>query len=240
MNATIADWLAEGPFTLTLSAGFFGFYAHAGFVAALHEAGLRPARLSGASAGALVAGLVASGRTGPELRDRFLAVRRADFWDPKPGLGLLRGDRFRQILDDFLGHATFEACPTPVAVTAFDLLARRPRVLDSGLLAPAIQASCAFPGLLQPVRVHGRLHLDGALSDRPGLLGVPPGERVLYHHLPSSRRRFGVGQDHPRRPSLVAIEHDGLPQVHPFALDRGGEAFTVALRETRRALARPK
>ena len=38
--------LAE-PFTLGLSAGFFGFYAHAGLVVALEEAGLRPARVAG-------------------------------------------------------------------------------------------------------------------------------------------------------------------------------------------------
>ena len=54
---THADWLREQPFTLALSAGFFGFFAHAGVLRALEEQELRPARVVGASAGALSGGL---------------------------------------------------------------------------------------------------------------------------------------------------------------------------------------
>ncbi len=34
---TLREWLSEEPFSLALSAGFFGFFAHAGFVSALEE-----------------------------------------------------------------------------------------------------------------------------------------------------------------------------------------------------------
>ena len=51
---TLADWLALEPFGLTLSSGFFGFFAHAGVVQALAERKLQPASLSGSSAGALI------------------------------------------------------------------------------------------------------------------------------------------------------------------------------------------
>ncbi|MBT9557805.1 MAG: patatin, partial [Myxococcales bacterium] len=47
---TLQEWLAEAPFGLTLSAGFFGFFAHTGFAMALEDAGLEPDRLSGSSA----------------------------------------------------------------------------------------------------------------------------------------------------------------------------------------------
>ena len=53
---TLRSWLLEAPFALSLSAGFFGFFAHAGFVAALEDAELAPALLSGSSAGALISG----------------------------------------------------------------------------------------------------------------------------------------------------------------------------------------
>ena len=53
MKPVLADWLAEAPFTLTLSSGFFSFFAHSGLIAALQEADLRPARITGSSAGAL-------------------------------------------------------------------------------------------------------------------------------------------------------------------------------------------
>ena len=40
---TLREWLAQGPFTLAMSSGFFGFFAHAGVLLALREAGLAPA-----------------------------------------------------------------------------------------------------------------------------------------------------------------------------------------------------
>ena len=40
MTVTLGDWLDAGPYTLALSAGFFGFFAHAGVLAALEELSL--------------------------------------------------------------------------------------------------------------------------------------------------------------------------------------------------------
>ena len=51
----LGDWLSDAPFSLALSAGFFGFYAHAGAIRALEEAHLAPTAVCGASAGAILA-----------------------------------------------------------------------------------------------------------------------------------------------------------------------------------------
>ena len=64
-----AELLRQEPFTLALSAGFFGFFAHTGFLSALEERDVRPHRVVGASAGAgrrsLVGGMtILSRRTG--------------------------------------------------------------------------------------------------------------------------------------------------------------------------------
>ena len=81
------DWLASQPFTLALSAGFFGFFAHTGVLQALEEAGLRPRRIVGVSAGALAGGLWASGLSAAELAEELVRLRRVDFWDPGLPLG---------------------------------------------------------------------------------------------------------------------------------------------------------
>ncbi|RZA01589.1 MAG: patatin, partial [Proteobacteria bacterium] len=94
----LRDWLGEGPFTLALSSSFFGFYAHCGIAAALFEAGLVPAKVSGASAGALVAGALASGLSPSEMADICFALARQDFWDPGLGFGYLKGKKFSAIL----------------------------------------------------------------------------------------------------------------------------------------------
>src|SRR3954467_4624198 len=99
---TLRDWLRADPFTLAMSSGFFGFYAHAGFLSVLEDEGLLPARVCGSSAGALVAGLWAAGLSTTQIRERFIALRREQFWDVGVGLGVLRGARFRALLEALL------------------------------------------------------------------------------------------------------------------------------------------
>jgi NTE family protein len=239
---TLRDWLHEGPFTLGLSSGFFGFFAHAGVVSVLEEEGLRPARIVGSSAGALVGGLWAAGVAAPRLCAELLALRREHFWDPGPGLGLLRGRMFRRRLEAMLPVRTFEECPTALALSAFDLVGWRTAVLAAGPLAPAIHASCAAPVLFQPVRIGARLYSDGGVRDRHGLEGAGPGGRILFHHLTSRspwRRRSSPALRLPERPGLRAVALDGLPRLGPFRLERAAEAMDCAAHGMRAALDAP-
>lgn len=244
---TLREWLAAGPYTLGLSSGFFGFFAHAGVVGVLEDEGLLPAALCGSSAGALVGGLWGAGLPAGRLQAELLALRRADFWDPAPGLGLLRGGLFRARLEALLPAATFEACPRSVAVSVYDLGTRRTVVLRSGPLAPAIHASCAAPVLFQPVRLGERRYLDGGVKDRHGLAALdgppapPGGGRVLYHHLTSRspwRRKDSPALRVPARPGLQAVALHGLPRLGPFRLERGEEAMRLAAEGMRAALDR--
>lgn len=247
-SPTLRAWLREGPFTLAMSSGFFGFFAHTGALAVLEEEALLPTALAGSSAGALVAGAWAAGLSAAGLGAELVALRREDFWDPRPGLGLLAGRLFRRRLEAILPARTFAECRAPLAVSAYDLVKRRVRVLDAGPLAPAVHASCAVPGLFHPVRLDGALLVDGGVADRPGLAGVPAGARVLFHHLPSPRRwprhRADAQGAHadteivPVRAGLVAVAVDGLPRVGPFRLAEGPRALEAARAGMRRALAR--
>ncbi len=137
---------------------------------------------------------------------------------------------------------TFEDCRVPLALSVWDVLARRTVVLRSGPLARGIHASCAFPVLLQPVRVGGRLYADGGIADRPGMAGVAEGEQVLYHHLTSRspwRRRNSPALAIPEWPRLQSIAIADLPRLGPFRLSRGPEAMERAAVGARAALSRP-
>ncbi len=239
---TLREFLSERPFALGMSSGFFGFFAHTGVLSVLEDEGLLPSRLTGSSAGALVAGLWASGLSTARLRDELFGLRREHFWDPRPGLGLLRGRLFRERLDALLPGPTFGHCRVPVAISVYDVLSRSTKVITSGDLAPAMQASCAVPFLFHPIWVEGRPLLDGGILDRPGLDGLPKGERVLYHHLSSRspwRRVGSPSLDVPARDGLTALVIDNLPRVGPFRLEQGPRAFEAARRAAQAALSRP-
>jgi NTE family protein len=234
---TLRQALAEAPFGLAMSSGFFGFFAHTGMLTALLEAGLVPVRVTGSSAGALVGGLWSAGLEPHQARAALEDLRRDEFWDPGPGLGLLRGKKFRALLERLLPARDFDKTRVPFAASVYDPLARRTVVVDDGAIAPAIHASCAVPVMFQPVRIGRRYYLDGGIADRPGLAGMPAGSRVFYHHLASrSPWRAQASMGIPARRDLFALAIHGLPRPSPFDLAVGPSAIDRAYESTRAAL----
>ena len=204
MTVTLLDSLANRRFGLVLSAGFFGFYGHAGFLKALAKAGLRPSAYAGTSAGGLISAMAAGGATPETIAELLMRQRREHFWDPDPlgavtcmfrrGLGatgLLKGERFRQLLEEMLPAKTFEACAAPLVLVATDLTRSTTRVFSKGPLAPAVHATCAYPGLFRAARLDDGHYWDGGLVDKAPLLALTQSDAgknldaVLVHYLPS-------------------------------------------------------
>ncbi len=241
---TLYEWLAAEPFTLAMSSGFFSFFAHTGFLAALEARGLQPAAVSGSSAGALVGGAWASGLSAEALEAQLGSLQRAEFWDPAPGLGVLRGRAFETRLRAMLPVHEIAACRVPVSISVFDVRRFSTHVVREGDLPSAIVASCCVPGMFHPVRREGRVLLDGGVLDRPGLDGVPVGTRTLYHHIASLspwRRAPGLGATMrvPERVNMHSLVLEGLPRSGPFRLDQGRRALAIARQTTARALDLP-
>ncbi|MAC14396.1 MAG: NTE family protein [Alcanivorax sp.] len=239
---SLADWLAERPFTLAMSSGFFGFFAHFGVVKALKEHELQPTRYCGSSAGALVAACMASQACPESMEHTLLGLSREHFWDPAPGLGLLAGNRFRALLQELLPITDLAHSPTPVALSVWHAASRRTRVLNAGDPVEAVYASCAVPFLFQPACIDGGYYWDGGIADRHGLAGTWPGERVLYHHLQSRspwRRANSPALQAPLRANLTTLAIDGLTRSGPGKLEQGRVALQQAYDATRQALAKP-
>ena len=230
---TLREWIREGPFTLALSSSFFGFYAHGGFTHALHDEGLVPWRLTGASAGALVAASVASGLPPHELRKILFEIRKEDFWDPGLGLGYLRGEKFRARLGIHFAP-TFEQVKIPLEICVFDALSVRTVFLNKGPLASAVSASCAVPGMFHPVRIGRRFYLDGGMFNKSGMKA--DGERTLCVYLESLGRRsvFNGLQAHQR-----VVRFNKFPRLNFNSLERGKLAYSDIFERTRRALDLP-
>ncbi|MCA9608400.1 MAG: patatin-like phospholipase family protein [Myxococcales bacterium] len=239
---TLREWLRAEPFALGMSSGFFGFFAHSGVLAALEEEGLLPSRVAGSSAGALVTGAWAAGVPAADLGAELLSLRREDFWDPGIGAGLLRGRLFRARLESLLPVRDLRECRVPAAVSVYDLIRRRVRVLETGPIAPALHASCAVPFMFHPVVHAGGVLVDGGVRDRPGLSGLARAPRVLFHHLESRspwRRVDSEALKIPKREGLVTLVIESLPRSGPFKLEAGRRAMAVAREATQAALERP-
>lgn len=235
------EWLSEAPFTLSMSSGFFSFFAHAGMLSALDELSLVPRKITGSSAGALVGGCYASGCSAEEVKQQLFSLQRSDFWDPGFGLGLLKGQLFREQLAQFCKVSTVEACKIPLKLSAYNMSTKQTDVIASGSISDAIAASCAFPVLFQPVAIANARYLDGGIQDRPGLMGTEPGERIFYHHISSKspwRKKNSPALAIPQRENMQSMTIAGLPRVGPNRLQEGPVAFEYAYQKTRQLLQR--
>lgn len=161
-------------FALVLSGGGSKGALQAGLHRALCELGLTPELIVGTSVGALNGALIASG-VGPKTMARGWgeiergALFRFDWtllWKGLSGEGLFSDRHFRRFLEERLPASRFEELRIPLLVVSTHLSMGSACLWDEGDLVTAVQASCAVPGLLPPVRAHGGVpHVDGSMGD---------------------------------------------------------------------------
>lgn len=235
--------MSHAPFTLALSSGFFGFYAHVGFLKALDELKMTPSAYSGSSAGAIVAAAAARGMPTKEIEKLVLSVSRKEFWDPCIGFGLLRGRKMQQLLEKEIG-SDFSQLQKPLRISVYDIGKRSTTVFTSGHLARIIRASCAVPVMFHPVRINRRFYYDGGIQDKMAIHGIDIHEKILCHYLESTSRDphsvYELKRDEKmvqaRGQNLTHIQLKGLTKSGPFALDRGPSIIADAYQKTLIAL----
>lgn len=150
---------------LALGGGTARGFAHIGVLKSLVQAGIQPDVVAGCSAGALVGAFHAAGFTPWQLEEVALRVRDSDIADFTSAgkRGMLAGDTLFRFINDLLKGARIEALHTRFAAVSTDLRSGELVVLRTGLVAEAVCASCAVPGVFLPREIGGRELVDGAL-----------------------------------------------------------------------------
>ncbi len=160
---------------LVLASGGARGMAHIGAIEELERRGYRITSIAGTSAGALVAGLYATGKL-QEGKKWFLSLDKQRIMS----LGdfslstsyVVKGDKiidsFKEIVDDCL----IEELPIPVSLVASDVINNREVVMEKGSLFQAVRASVSIPMFFRPVKRDNMLLIDG------GILNALPLNRV--------------------------------------------------------------
>lgn len=149
---------------LALGGGFARGYAHLGVLKVFEEQKIPIACISGSSVGSILGAAYASGTPLGQIIGKSREIRFRDFarWRVSR-FGLASNDRLEQLLHRFFDSRQLEHLKIPMAVVATDLDTGDPVVFKQGGLAEAIRASCAFPGLFEPVQIGTRCLADGGL-----------------------------------------------------------------------------
>ena len=243
---------------LALGGGFARGFAHLGVLQVLEQNLIPISCIAGTSVGSILGAAYASGAplariiaTCRTLRFRDIARWRVS------RLGLASNHRLGDLIERVFETRQFEDLKIPMAVVATDLNSGAPVVLTHGNLIDAIRASCAFPGLFEPVEIGTRCLADGGLvapvptQAARGLgatfvLGVSVGIQDGYRGAPNNifqvvSRAVTAAQKHQLE---VWERHADLvlrPDVQSLAwddFDRADEAIEAGATAARRALPR--
>src|SRR5213082_3238352 len=243
---------------LTLGGGFARGFAHLGVLKVLQKYNIRVSHIAGSSVGSILGAAYASGAPLERIIETCRTLRFRDIarWRVSR-LGLASNQRLENLIERVFDSRHFEDLRIPLAVVATDLTSGEPVVFTQGNLVDAIRASCAFPGLFEPVQIGTRCLADGCLVapvptraardlGAAAVIGISVGMQDGHRGAPTNifqvvSRAVNAAQKH----QLEIWERDAdlvlRPDVQSLAwddFDRADEAIAAGAAATLSALPR--
>jgi NTE family protein len=243
---------------LALGGGFARGFAHLGVLQVLEQHQIPISHIAGTSVGSILGAAYASGAPLARIMETCRTLRFSDIarWRVSR-LGLASNQRLGDLIERVFESRQFADLRIPLAVVATDLASGEPVVFTQGNLVDAIRASCAFPGLFEPVEIGTRCLADGGLVapvptraardlGATSVIGISVGTQDGHRGAPTNifqvvSRAVSAAQKHQLE---VWERHADLvlrPDVQTIAwddFDRADEAIQAGAATARRALPR--
>lgn len=149
---------------LVLGGGGTRGFAHVGVIKALEAQGIVPDIIVGTSVGSAIGALYAAGYSGFQLQDMSIPMKqeRVIAWS-LPNRGLFTGRPLQDFINQAVKQQPMEKLRRTFAAVATDLASGEKIVFRTGNTGVAVSASCAVPGVFQPVVINGKSYVDGGL-----------------------------------------------------------------------------
>ena len=178
---------------LALGGGGVRGLAHISVLEVLDDLDCKPSVIAGTSMGSIIGALYASGMSGKDIKKLVMRhiIAKGDKWQDilakrtnilkvanafalqRARGGLIKADKFYNLLFGEINKTTFEELDFPLILIATDYWTAEEVVFQTGELLPAIKASSALPGIFAPISFGGRILVDG------GVVNVVPYEHVM-------------------------------------------------------------
>jgi len=163
-DALFANHSSRPGVALALGGGFARGFAHLGVLQVFEENHIAISHIAGTSVGSILGAAYASGAPLAQIiaTCRTLKFRDIARWHVSR-LGLATNHRLADLMDRVFVSQTFENLKIPMAVVATNLNSGEAVVFTEGNMIDPIRASCAFPGIFEPVEIGTRWLVDGGL-----------------------------------------------------------------------------
>jgi NTE family protein len=150
---------------LALGGGGARGFAHVGVIKALEAAGIVPDIIAGASSGAIVAALYASGYGARVLEETAVELQQGSLLDfTWFGRGWVRGIALQDFVNRAVDNRPIEKLAKPFAVVATRARDGVMTVFTRGDTGLAVRASASVPNIFIPPVIEGEEYVDGGLT----------------------------------------------------------------------------
>jgi len=155
---------ADKKTALVLGGGAARGIAHIGVLKVLKRHKIPFDIVVGTSIGSLMGAIYALGLSLKNVEDIALKTTWRDLSDfVLSKTGFLEGRNLERIIEGLLEEKVFSDLKKELAIVATDIENGEEVIIRSGNLSRAVRASCSIPGIFIPVRINGRLLVDGGL-----------------------------------------------------------------------------
>jgi NTE family protein len=149
---------------VVLGGGAARGFAHIGVLKILESNKIPINMIIGTSAGSFVGSLYAYGLNAFQIQKISLDIERGDIADfTIPDNGFIKGDLLEDYVNRMLRNTLMEKLRIPFYAVATDIQTGKEMVFGSGNTGKAVRASCAIPGVFNPVRIGDRMYVDGSV-----------------------------------------------------------------------------
>ncbi|MHB8136924.1 MAG: patatin-like phospholipase family protein [Smithellaceae bacterium] len=149
---------------VVLGAGASRGFAHIGVLKVLESHRIPIHMVVGTSVGSLVGSLYAYGYDPYELQKIALAISKDDVIDYIiPDNGFIKGEKLENFVNRKVKYSTIDQFRIPFYAVATNIQTGREMVFGRGNTGRAVRASCAIPGIVNPVVIGEKAHVDGAV-----------------------------------------------------------------------------
>jgi len=151
---------------LVLGGGSARGIAHIGVIKVLEREKIPIHRIVGTSMGALIGAAYAVGTPVRKMEELALKFSWKTIFDPTiPRMGLLAGKKLEKVVHELTDSKNFSDCKIPLAIVATDIEKNERVIFQKGNLQKVVCASCSWPGIFNPVKIEGRLLVDGGIKN---------------------------------------------------------------------------
>lgn len=151
---------------LVLGGGGARGMAHIGVLKVFEREEIKVDMVVGTSMGAVIGAAYCLGVPTSKMEKRATTILWTDLFDPViPMMALAEGNKLELVIKDILENKSFLDAKIPLAVVTTDIEKAEEVVYTTGPLIKLVRASCSWPGIYSPIRLDGRLLVDGGIKN---------------------------------------------------------------------------